>query len=148
MRNTLGAPCGRGGGCSMARATESATASDRRWLVVSRVAALIVLFAGVLSIGLGVWRGWNWFYAPSFTGESSTGYGVVTNGGASRFGPISAILREPLTLLGALGMFAGLMILAYAAGALAQSEHPASRGVTAPSASATRDDGSLFETGE
>ena len=132
----------------MAHAADSASASDRRWLVVARVAALIVLLAGMLSIGLGVWRGWNWFYAPSFMGESSTGYGVVTNGAASQFGPVSAILREPLTLFGALGTFAGLMILAYAAGARAQSEHPASRSVTASSASAARDDGSPFETGD
>jgi hypothetical protein len=81
------------------------------------------------------------FNAVSFFGESSTGYGAVTNGSFSRFGVGAAILQQPATLIGLLGVVVGLVILAYVAGASAQSEPRPSHAADALEASAMRGDG-------
>ena len=142
MRNTLGTTrVAKEGEHSMAHVSgTTAIGATRWWPAVARITALAFVLVGSLCIAVGVWRGWAWFYAVSFTGESSTGYAAVTNGAFSRFGVGAAILRQQPTVLGLLGVFFGLAIFAYVAGASAQSEPRASHSADALAASLAGDD--------
>ena len=101
----------------MAQAPDSADGMRRRAPSAGRVIAIATITMGLISSCAGAWRGIVSFNAAAFVGESSAGYGPVTNGSLSRFGVGAAILEQPLTILGLLGVFLGVLVFAYIAGA-------------------------------